>query len=84
MRQIEFRDSVTERKLFASHKIPGQLDRTETDRDSCPEMSGFVVPLDFSTGTVPQIFVPVSTVVCRDGRLSRDNAGTPVLSRKSP
>ena len=27
----------------------------------CPKMPGFVVPRDFSSGTVPQIFVPVPT-----------------------
>ena len=40
-------------------KITGQRDRPGTDRDSCPEMSGFFVPRDLSTETVPQIFVPV-------------------------
>ena len=37
-------------------------DRLGTERNSCPKMPGFVVPRDFSSGNVPQIFVPVPTV----------------------
>ena len=74
---------------FALHRIPGQGERPWTDRDSCPEMSGFVVPRDFSIGTVPQIFVPVPTVpwlwvpvpipimvICGTGPGSRHYPGT--------
>ena len=56
--QIESRDSGTERD---SRHIES-LDRPGIDRDSCPEMSEFIVTLYFSSGTVPQIFVPVPTV----------------------
>ena len=45
----EFRDSGTERYLRHI-----ETPDSETDRDSCSEMSGFVVPRDFSSGTVPQ------------------------------
>ena len=60
-----------------------------TKRDFCPEMPGFVVPRDFSSGTVPQIFVPVPTVpwlwvpvpvpimgICGTGPGSRHGPGT--------
>ena len=47
---------------LASRRILGHRDRPGTERDPCPEMPGFVVPRDFSSGTVPQIFVPVPTV----------------------
>ena len=47
MRQIEFRDCTG----LAFHIIPGKRDRLGTERDSCPEISGFGVPRDFSTGT---------------------------------
>ena len=53
----EFRDSGTERYLR-------QIESRDsgTDRESCPEMSGFVVPRDFSSRTVQLSFVPVPTV----------------------
>ena len=34
---------------LASRRIPGQRDRPGTERYSCPEMPGFVVPRDFSS-----------------------------------
>ena len=37
-------------KSYASRRIPGQRDRSGTERDSCPDMSYFVVPRDVSTG----------------------------------
>ena len=55
MHQIESRDTETERDL---HHIEFR------DSGTVPELTGILVPRcrDFSTETVPQIFVPVSTV----------------------
>ena len=54
-------------RSHGTQKAPGQNFRvllksdSGTDRDSCPKMSGFVTLRDFSSGTVPQIFVPIPT-----------------------
>ena len=44
--------------LSRSYLSRGTAIRPRTDRDSSPEMSGFLVQRDFVSGTVPQIFVP--------------------------